>query len=542
MSPQRHHTSNAILHGVSAGFGAARAVRAPIRRWYERRYHPRHRFPRFVFIFDLALLTTIASLALLVISIRLSPPVPPTLGLNISASPVVALAPVAVAARISPTDGKDHESVAVTWHVPGGWEIMEAEPPLRAGNTAYLGALAKDGSRVSRLVVRPFAAVGSAATIGLSVSHLVNGMMQTYDGSAAFTVASSTLTAVIPESFRTEAVAPRGAVIPVVVSNASDAMIPSVEVRPTDERSTAFPRIVIGDLSPQTSRIVYVPLGDVGASARLEWGVYAASREIDEGSFEAAVSAWSGPSIVEPLIARPHATTTVRVRGAQDASLLIVPPASTGAIMSMPLASDDESIFIPPSPRMPVADDRWLVAPIRTIDGIRTLGAGTLGAYVGSFPFSAEALYTSPAGDQLGIGPNPPRVGEQTTYWIFWRIGPIQNAINGVNVTADVGRRAVLTGNVALPDGGTSSISGRTIQWTLPRLGGTDATKAEATFGFEIAVTPASGDEGSGIELMSPSRAKAVSEEGIRVQAEYSAQYSEIVRQIEGEGELIRVE
>jgi hypothetical protein len=200
--------------------------------------------------------------------------------------------------------------------------------------------------------------------------------------------------------------------------------------------------------------------------------------------------------------------------------------------MSLPIASDDETVSIPPAPRTPVPDDRWLAAPVRTENGVRTLGPGALGTYVGSFPFSAEARYTSPAGDQLGIGPDPPRVGEQTKYWVFWHVGPIQNAMQNLAVETTVGDRVTLTGNVALPDGGSSSISGRTIRWTVPTLG-SDAGNADASFGFEIAAMPRAGDEGSGLNLIGPSKATAETGGGVSVQAEYSAQYSEIVKQKE---------
>lgn len=53
------------------------------------------------------------------------------------------------------------------------------------------------------------------------------------------------------------------------------------------------------------------------------------------------------------------------------------------------------------------------------------------------------ARYYTEEGDQLGFGPLPPKVGEQTTYWIFWSIS------NNLNDLSDVSASAILPANVS---------------------------------------------------------------------------------------------
>jgi hypothetical protein len=523
---------------VSAGFGIARAVSHPFRHWYEKHYRPRHRFPLSVFLFDLSLLGVIIALIVVIISLKVMPPEPPTLRLSMITSPVIALQPMALAARITPADQQSHAAVTVSWGIPSGWEVISSDPPLRADGTAYLGSIPADGDRISRIVVRPISHVGTDETVGIVITQQAHGMTQTYYGSRTLSVRSSALTADIPSAFQTDAIVPSGAIVPILVSNASDLLIPSVELRPSDSSTVAFARIAIGDLPAYTSRIVYVPMGNLSAPPHLAWSVFAASREIVQQTFSPRVEAWTDPIIERaPVLSATATSTSLRVRFVGGGDLLVIPPASTSTILSIPVITNDESISIPlVIQSTQTADDRWLISPVRHgSEGMRTLGAGQLASSVSSFPFSETVLYTSPSGDQLGIGPNPPRANEETRYWVFWHVGPIQHPLRDLSITAAVGDRVKLTGNVATPDGGVSSISGSTIRWTLPAIG-TDAGSAEATFGFEIAVLPKKTDIATSIELVGPAQAAARSTlSNETLSSDFSSQYSQ---KIEAEGQV----
>lgn len=59
---------------------------------------------------------------------------------------------------------------------------------------------------------------------------------------------------------------------------------------------------------------------------------------------------------------------------------------------------------------------------------------------------SSDAYYYGPQGDQLGVGPVPPRVDIPTTYWVIWQVNNLGNEIKNMEVTAD------LPAAVAWPD------------------------------------------------------------------------------------------
>ncbi len=51
---------------------------------------------------------------------------------------------------------------------------------------------------------------------------------------------------------------------------------------------------------------------------------------------------------------------------------------------------------------------------------------------------SSAGYYYGPQGDQLGVGPIPPRVDIPTTYWVIWQVNNLGNEVKDMEVTADV--------------------------------------------------------------------------------------------------------
>lgn len=83
----------------------------------------------------------------------------------------------------------------------------------------------------------------------------------------------------------------------------------------------------------------------------------------------------------------------------------------------------------------------------------------------------ALARYFSPEGDQLGRGPLPPKVGEETKYWIFLSAENNLNDISDVSVTAHLPRGVEWTGNISVSLGNLSYDSlRRTITWEIGEL------------------------------------------------------------------------
>lgn len=117
----------------------------------------------------------------------------------------------------------------------------------------------------------------------------------------------------------------------------------------------------------------------------------------------------------------------------------------------------------------------------------------------------ATALYYTTDGDQLGIGPLPPKVGEQTKYRVLMSIenttGDAEDVIVEATLPAGAewGGRSVVTAGDAvdyLP-------STRKIRWAVgkvPAYAGDDGTRIGAS--FEIIVTPTENEVGAPMALL----------------------------------------
>lgn len=513
-----------MLRGLASGFGFPRMISLWIRRAYERRYAPSRR----AFITDALLGTAAIVLTILFIAFLVRPLALPTIRVSFVAPPLEAAKAIPMLIRIRPLDGREHANASVTWHLPEAWEVLASDPPMRGDGSVFLGSIPPDGERCSRLIVRAFEAVGERTTVRYTVTDTERGKRRRYDGFEERIIEQSAVTADVPKPFHVHAVVPNGSVIPVAVTNHTERTVPFVELRPTETSTVPFPRIPLGALEPNETRYAYVSLDDLGSSPTLEWALFIASREILRDSWSAELVAWNAPDIARPLIASPGEDASVRATGGKGMTLLTVQPFAEDAIREVRIDHAAQDVRIPASSVPETPQPEWFVAPMFTNErGERLLGPATFGAYHAAFPFYAEARYRTEDGDQIGLGPHPPVAGEETRYWIFWKFGPVQGRLAPVRVRAAVPPHVRLTGNVASPYGGTSAVFGDTVRWTLPEIG-SGAGLSEAYFGFEVAVLPDASDAGHAIQLLGPSRAKALQPiSGEWIEVEKTALFSE---------------
>lgn len=106
---------------------------------------------------------------------------------------------------------------------------------------------------------------------------------------------------------------------------------------------------------------------------------------------------------------------------------------------------------------------------------------------------AANARYATPSGDQIGRGPLPPIVGEETRYWIFWTVRGTVNPLERVRIEGELpgnvrftGRQTVSQGQPALYDSAT-----RTVSWSAERIEPTlPAGSRVVGIAFEVALIP----------------------------------------------------
>jgi len=99
----------------------------------------------------------------------------------------------------------------------------------------------------------------------------------------------------------------------------------------------------------------------------------------------------------------------------------------------------------------------------------------------------AGAYYTSPQGDQLGIGPIPPIIGIPTKYWIFWEVEGSDNLKN-ISLSARLPRYIELSEQRSLLSGKFNYNSDtRQIIWNIDEL---KLTEGPTRLNFELQLTP----------------------------------------------------
>jgi hypothetical protein len=153
------------------------------------------------------------------------------------------------------------------------------------------------------------------------------------------------------------------------------------------------------------------------------------------------------------------------------------------------------------------SDTVWSVIPFVIRNGSTVFGRREVGVLSTPFHFETAARYYAQTGDQIGVGPLPPRHGETTSYWIVWSIGPTDADLKDILINATLPPNVRATGKSASEVAGDFSVSGSDVSWNIPSLPQTgDAPK---TFAFEIEISPSVSDIGKYLKLIGKSYAKA---------------------------------
>ncbi len=107
--------------------------------------------------------------------------------------------------------------------------------------------------------------------------------------------------------------------------------------------------------------------------------------------------------------------------------------------------------------------------------------------------FESFARYRTASGDQLGRGPLPPKIGKETTYWIFWHIDGTTNELTNVHIEGTLPMNVRFTGKqtVSQSEGVTYDPGTRKIIWTANSVSPTLAPTSKILgIAFELGVTP----------------------------------------------------
>lgn len=117
---------------------------------------------------------------------------------------------------------------------------------------------------------------------------------------------------------------------------------------------------------------------------------------------------------------------------------------------------------------------------------------------------ASEAKYTGTSGVQFGYGPNPPEVGKQTVYRIFWAVNVPSTTTGTATVTATLPAGATWMGNGTVTAGTEVAYDAKsqTLTWTIGALPQGQQTLMAS---FELSITPKAKDKNTTIQMLNPS-------------------------------------
>lgn len=115
----------------------------------------------------------------------------------------------------------------------------------------------------------------------------------------------------------------------------------------------------------------------------------------------------------------------------------------------------------------------------------------------GNMYMTGEARYFTAEGDQLGRGPIPPRVGEETKYWIIYTVQNGPDEITDAYFETNLAPGVSATGRSSVSAGRDVQISGNKLTWSLGTI------RPNQTIGIraEVSVTPGESLRGQVVPL-----------------------------------------
>ena len=113
--------------------------------------------------------------------------------------------------------------------------------------------------------------------------------------------------------------------------------------------------------------------------------------------------------------------------------------------------------------------------------------------------FTGQARYYDDGNSQIGSGPIPPKVGQKTTYRIYWKVANSMHELEEMKVSGVLPSGAVFSNGKA--DAGTVALDSslKKVEWTLNRL---PTSVKNISAQFDIILTPSKSDIGSSASLL----------------------------------------
>ncbi|MCC7356884.1 hypothetical protein IT408_00020 [Candidatus Uhrbacteria bacterium] len=467
----------------------ARAMSSHVRRIYHEKYQGQYRFAFIVFLFD-AFLTGII-VTLLGINIFLwASSNSKTSGLEaeVHAPVMIASQTIPVEVVIKSTDGRIHRDVSLTWEFSPSIDVKAMSPAAGLFGSVKLGDISPLSQAHAKVRIQVHAEVGSKVPLRFRVREGLWG--NTIQGGEVRQVESGALYA--EPAVEAKEVFP-GAAIPLRIKNTgneeTDAFILRL-IRNTGSNASfgnLGTMVQMEKLAAGEEKIIGIQLDqEISNSVQLTWQLEQQGRIIFRKS-----GIWKSAVGIAPQVTVKKNEKNIEIQNNNNTDIKIV---GMQGEFDVP---QNQSRTIDPSQ----ATIGGYVFPYIESSHGSQLVVPTLLPIPVQLPFEAEVRYYSATGDQLGIGPLPPREGELTSYWVLWRVGPVDRELNDLHVHAKLASGVERTGAFTASLGKNNSVDKNEMDWLIPRLEA--GTKAE--FGLEIQVKPKPEQVGKVLPLVSTS-------------------------------------
>ena len=441
------------------------------------------------------------------------------------------------------------KNVSLELAVPDDFMIESATPPEifnAETKTFNLGELAKNDRGELRLRGIPRAAVGEKQSLGLNLTYQLGQIRKNLLGSVTYLIDGSVMELELDVPAEVyEAVAFNGSVI---VKNSGEVKLenmalafPSLDWELTfDEAVLENGRLALSTLAPgETTKLTFTATNKqtVATSSFMAQGLFLVGDktlkqvEISKTISIAEPSLALTANFVEPALTSNTVNANLSFKNNGQAeinnlSLVFENKRSTFGVSSVLLVAKDftatnNAVAYNKNLLPGEKKDFTLVIKLeqRGTDLNDWLSLSTLISYTmdgqefkytlplprlkinSNLTVDSAAYYYGPQGDQLGIGPLPPKVDIPTTYWVIWEANNLGNDIADFEVSADLpsnavwlDQKSVVTGDV------TYSPIGRRILWQVDEL---SKTGANYRVSFAISLVPREQDLGTEPILLS---------------------------------------
>lgn len=505
--------SGLALPSVTVALTPARALTSHARRRYHERYLGRYRFPAFLFAMDLSVLALVLAIVGVGMWFAFWRPQPEAgLRLVFAAPPIRTATTIAFEARLSAQDGRTHSNTRLRWVLPPGTEVVKATPPVDTRSEALLGDVHPGEDVVARIAVRLLAPPGSVH-LGFQVrsnDELLSG---------------NEVRPIIGSALRLEELAPfvRGTSDEhvFVLRNDGNVALDCAHLHAVGVGLGFSKDVAMGSSGGMGDTQLY--FDTIPSRGERVFSLHVAASQ--------DVSLFCGETELQRLrvsASQPVSLSDVSVEVApsvpgQETHAMIVSPVPLQVLVYHPslreaqegfrwfdVAAGTTTLTLPLEAGVSRFSDKryWFLRPMRRVtDGLEALGPLYDAPITTPFSLGAEARYYAASGGQIGAGPLPPRVGQETRYWVQWKMAPITSDLSHVEMRATLPANVHWTQKSALLSGGELKQEGTDLVWRLPFL---PATQEETTVAFEVGLEPAANARGMMPHLLEATHAQAL--------------------------------